>query len=79
MAQSSYRWNHNTLYHPVILDAIPPGCRRALDVGCGEGTLTRELRRLIPEVTGIDSDNTSNGSLCHRRIMKPPLGRQSGR
>jgi SAM-dependent methyltransferase len=59
MAQSSYRWNHNTLYHPVILDAIPPGCRRALDVGCGEGTLTRELRRLIPEVTGIDSDNTS--------------------
>ena len=59
MAQSSARWNHNTHYHPVILDAIPPGCQRVLDVGSGEGTLTRELRQLVPEVTGIDSDHTS--------------------
>jgi hypothetical protein len=27
----------------VILDAIPPGCGRALDVGCGTGALTRRL------------------------------------
>jgi SAM-dependent methyltransferase len=59
LAQLPSRWNHNTHYHSVILDAIPPGCRRALDVGCGEGTLTRELRRLIPEVVGIDSDHAS--------------------
>ncbi|MDQ6777596.1 MAG: class I SAM-dependent methyltransferase [Actinomycetota bacterium] len=43
----------------MILDAIPTGCRRALDVGCGEGTVTRELRRLVPEVVGIDKDQAS--------------------
>lgn len=59
MARSSDRWNHNIHYHRVILDAIPPGCRRALDVGCGEGTLTRELRELVPEVVGIDTDHAS--------------------
>jgi hypothetical protein len=30
------RWNHNLHYHRVILDAVPAGCRRSLDVGCGE-------------------------------------------
>lgn len=59
LPQSSDRWNHNIHYHQVIVDAIPPGARRALDVGCGEGTLTRQLRRLIPEVVGIDEDHAS--------------------
>jgi SAM-dependent methyltransferase len=53
------RWNHNTHYHPLVLDAVPAGARRALDVGCGEGQLTRELRRRVPEVTGIDPDPAS--------------------
>jgi SAM-dependent methyltransferase len=65
-------WNHNTLYHRVILEAVAADprraidirrgdgaltrARRALDVGCGEGALTRELRRVVPEVVGIDRD-----------------------
>ncbi|MFI7130957.1 class I SAM-dependent methyltransferase [Nonomuraea sp. NPDC050153] len=53
------RWNHNIHYHPRILDAVPDGARRALDVGCGEGMLARELRRTVPGVTGIDLDATS--------------------
>ena len=48
------RWNHNIHLHPVVLDAVPPGARRALDVGCGEGMLTRDLRRTVPEVVGLD-------------------------
>lgn len=48
-------WNHNSHYHRVILEAVPSGCRRALDVGCGEGTLTRQLRVLVPEVIGVDN------------------------
>jgi SAM-dependent methyltransferase len=52
-------WSHNLHYHRVILDAIPPGCGRALDVGCGTGALTRRLRRRVPDVTGIDRDERS--------------------
>ena len=43
----------------MILDAIPPGCERALDVGCGTGALTRRLKRRVPHVTGIDRDERS--------------------
>ncbi|WP_326643526.1 methyltransferase domain-containing protein [Nonomuraea fuscirosea] len=50
------RWNHNIHYHPRILRAVPDGAKSALDVGCGEGTLARELRRVVPHVTGIDPD-----------------------
>ncbi|MFI6787025.1 class I SAM-dependent methyltransferase [Nonomuraea sp. NPDC050383] len=53
-AENSRRWNHNIHYHPRILSSIPEGARRALDVGCGEGMLARELRRTVPHVTGID-------------------------
>jgi len=49
-------WNHNIHYHPIVLRAIPSNCRRALDVGCGEGLLTRKLARHCEEVVGIDID-----------------------
>src|SRR5690242_19696332 len=52
-------WSHNLHYHRVIVDAIPGGCERALDVGCGTGALTRRRRRLAPHVTGIDRDERS--------------------
>jgi ubiquinone/menaquinone biosynthesis C-methylase UbiE len=53
------RWNHNTHYHPLILATVPHGCLRSLDVGCGEGMLTRDLREVVPHVTGIDRDPAS--------------------
>ncbi|MFF0245142.1 class I SAM-dependent methyltransferase [Streptosporangium sandarakinum] len=53
------RWNHNIHYHPVILTALPGGCGRVLDVGCGEGVLSRELRRVAAHVTAIDLDEPS--------------------
>jgi 2-polyprenyl-3-methyl-5-hydroxy-6-metoxy-1,4-benzoquinol methylase len=53
------RWNHNIHYHRVILDAVPRGCQRALDLGCGEGLLARRLRRKVPHVTAIDIDQAS--------------------
>jgi 2-polyprenyl-3-methyl-5-hydroxy-6-metoxy-1,4-benzoquinol methylase len=55
-------------YESVVLDSIPTGCKRALDVGCGNGELTRELRRRgIPEVTGIDRDEQ-----CIQHCMAHP-------
>jgi SAM-dependent methyltransferase len=48
------RWNGNIHYHPLVLRAIPEGAQRALDIGCGEGTLPRKLRQVVPHVTGID-------------------------
>jgi 2-polyprenyl-3-methyl-5-hydroxy-6-metoxy-1,4-benzoquinol methylase len=53
------RWNHNLHYHQLILDSVPSGARDALDVGCGEGTLTRRLRQVVPRVVGVDLDRTS--------------------
>src|SRR5215467_14351512 len=50
-------WNHNIHYHPLVLNAIPLGCRRALDVGCGQGLLTQRLAERCHEVIGIDTDH----------------------
>ncbi|MEV7322908.1 class I SAM-dependent methyltransferase [Streptomyces sp. NPDC093970] len=47
-------WNHNVHYHPVVLDAVPPGCRAALDVGCGDGLLATALAARAESVTGVD-------------------------
>lgn len=50
------RWNHNIHLHPVLLGALPDPCRRALDVGCGEGLLTRQLADRASEVLAVDLD-----------------------
>jgi SAM-dependent methyltransferase len=60
------RWNHNIHYHPVVLGALPEGCARVLDVGCGEGILARELRRAVRHVVAIDLDGPSiDLARCH--------------
>jgi SAM-dependent methyltransferase len=53
------RWNHNIHYYPLILAAVPAGCERVLDVGCGEGMLARQLACRVARVVGIDQDNAS--------------------
>lgn len=50
------RWNHNTHYHRLAL-GLAARSGSALDVGCGEGLLTRELRAAgVARVTGLDAD-----------------------
>ncbi|NJP89491.1 class I SAM-dependent methyltransferase [Nonomuraea sp. FMUSA5-5] len=50
------RWNHNTHYHHLALEAVAPAARTALDVGTGDGLLATALRELVPHVTAIDLD-----------------------
>ncbi|HKW63900.1 MAG TPA: methyltransferase domain-containing protein [Candidatus Acidoferrum sp.] len=47
-------WTHRAL--PLILDAIPVGCRSLLDVGCGRGIIGALCRiyRLPERLVGID-------------------------
>ena len=50
-------WNHNIHYHDFILQLVPFGCRRALDVGCGHGQLVRKLALRCKEVVALDPDH----------------------
>lgn len=49
-------WNHNTHYHHLALRHAR-GARSAVDVGCGEGLLTRRLADAgVASVVGVDAD-----------------------
>ena len=49
-------WNHNIHYHNVVLQQVIKNCGKALDAGCGEGFLARQLSQICTEVVGIDLD-----------------------
>lgn len=53
---TAHPWSHNDHYIPWVLRHLPPGANRALDVGCGAGTLLRALSCRVPVVDGIDRD-----------------------
>jgi SAM-dependent methyltransferase len=58
---AAHPWSHNDHYLPWVLRQVPPGARRALDVGCGTGTLLRALARVVPVAEGIDRDERVAG------------------
>jgi ubiquinone/menaquinone biosynthesis C-methylase UbiE len=65
------RWNHNIHYARQLLERIPSGAQDALDVGCGEGWLVRELRQRVSHIVGIDPDD---GCLAVARSFGEPAG-----
>lgn len=52
-------WNHNIAYCGDLLDATPPRCDSALDIGCGDGLLARAIAQRADHVVGIDPDHAS--------------------
>jgi SAM-dependent methyltransferase len=53
-----------------FLDLLPPPGRRTVDIGCGEGRLTRDLRQLKHHVIGIDA---SPSLVAAAREMDPSM------
>lgn len=47
-------FNHNDHYHPLLLRHVPPGARRALDVGCGTGLFAGRLAARGLVVDAVD-------------------------
>ncbi len=62
-------WNRNIHYHKIVLRSIPRSDARALDAGCGQGVLARELAQHCAEVIAIDSDRTA---LAQARAASAP-------
>ena len=63
-------WNHNTHYHRMLPRWAPPPWGRVLDVGCGEGLLTRRMAPFAREVVGVDADA---GAIGRAREQAPDL------
>jgi 2-polyprenyl-3-methyl-5-hydroxy-6-metoxy-1,4-benzoquinol methylase len=49
-------WNHNTAYHPWLIDIATHRGGDVLDVGCGDGLLAQRLASVSRSVTAIDPD-----------------------
>jgi len=47
-------WDHNRLYHGVLLRELPPFARDALEIGCGAGELSAQLAARVRRVVGLD-------------------------
>jgi SAM-dependent methyltransferase len=57
-ARTGHDRSHQDINLPVLLDLLPPPGRRTLDLGCGEGRLSRLLRSLGHQVAGADAAPT---------------------
>jgi SAM-dependent methyltransferase len=55
---------------PLFSELLPRDARRALDLGCGEGRLTRELRRRGYDAVGVDVAR----ALVELACTRDPLG-----
>ncbi|MGY1452310.1 class I SAM-dependent methyltransferase [Streptomyces sp. SS8] len=65
-------FDHNDHYHRLLLRQIPPGCRTALDVGCGTGRFARLLAGRGIEVDGIDASAEVIGTARAASASLPP-------
>jgi SAM-dependent methyltransferase len=76
-------WHEMKVYGPAsrwlralirdMLDHVAPGAiRRALDVGCGQGTTTDLLARRFPSASVLGIDFSETGIACARRHYQHP-------
>jgi SAM-dependent methyltransferase len=65
-------FDHNDHYHRLLLRQLPPGCRTALDVGCGTGRFARRLAQRGIEVDAVD--RSAEVLAAARAAPAPPAG-----
>jgi 2-polyprenyl-3-methyl-5-hydroxy-6-metoxy-1,4-benzoquinol methylase len=66
-------WNHNNHYHRLLLRAVPKGCLRALDIGCGRGDLASKLSSVCQEVDAIDPDEAAIDQVRRQYAGQPNI------
>ena len=49
-------WDHNAYYDRLLLETVPRGAARVLEVGCGAGRLARQIAARAQQVDAIDRD-----------------------
>ena len=60
------------LFHrDLFRELLPPPGQRTLDLGCGEGRLSRELKALGHDVAGVDASPTMLAAARAARILEP--------
>jgi 2-polyprenyl-3-methyl-5-hydroxy-6-metoxy-1,4-benzoquinol methylase len=59
-------WNHNSAYHPWLIDIAARHRGHVLDVGCGEGLLMQRLAGVSRNVVGVDADPFAVWRACER-------------
>lgn len=82
-------WDHNRLYHGVLLRQVPAQARDALEIGCGTGELTLKLAARVGHVVAVDLSPemlaaarwrcapAGNVELIQADAVALPLGRES--
>ena len=50
------QYNHNEHYRGLLLRQMPIHCDGALDIGCGDGALSRQVAQRCSRVIGIDAN-----------------------
>jgi SAM-dependent methyltransferase len=66
------QYNHNEHYRGLLLRQMPIPCDAALDVGCGDGALSRQIARRCSLVVGIDT-NGPILSVAKERTTTPSI------
>lgn len=61
-------WDHNAAYHDLLLQHVPRGARRGLDLGCGKGEFARLLATRCQDVLAID---LAPGMIAEARSRTP--------
>ncbi|MEV0821201.1 class I SAM-dependent methyltransferase [Nonomuraea rubra] len=59
-------WNHNVHYQRLVVQLMPAGCQRALDLGCGDGLLASKLATRAAHVTAADRAPEAVAMACER-------------